>query len=146
MSLRELYQEIIIDHAREPRNAGTLSEANHSHSGFNPLCGDKIKVYVLAEKAVIKDIRFQAEGCAISIASASLMSEALKGQSLLQAEKLFTHFHELLTGQSKGDETLGKLAVFSSVAEFPIRVKCATLAWHTLKAALNNDSNLSSTE
>src|SRR5579871_5622057 len=138
MSLRELYQEMILDHSKYPRNFGILRDANHQHLGHNPLCGDKIAVTLLKEENIIKDIHFSGNGCAISLASASLMTEAIKGKSLADFEALFTAFHTLVTEGKKTDE-VGKLAVLAGVAEFPIRVKCATLAWHTVKAALLND-------
>lgn len=146
MSLRELYQEIIVDHGKQPRNFGVLDHASHTQAGHNPLCGDKLKLYVLERDGIVIDARFEGAGCAISVASASLMTEMVKGKSLSDIEKLFHHFHRLVTEGSEPDESLGKLAVFSGVAEFPIRVKCATLAWHTLKAALANQPNLVSTE
>lgn len=146
MSLRELYQEMIIDHGRQPRNAGALTDANHEKSGHNPLCGDKLRLYVKEEAGVVKDVRFEGTGCAISIASASLMTEIIKGKSLADVDDLFNGFHQLVTVGHSDHDHLGKLAVFSGVAAFPIRVKCATLAWHTLKAALANDIHDVSTE
>lgn len=143
--LRELYQEVIIDHGRHPRNFGELSGASHRKEGFNPLCGDKVTIYVIEKDGVIQDARFEGSGCAISMASASLMTETLKGKSLASAEELFSAFHQLVT-ENKPSEILGKLTVLAGVSEFPARVKCATLAWHTLKAALNNDSSSISTE
>lgn len=145
MSLRELYQEMILDHGKYPRNFGSLTHANHIHAGHNPVCGDKLMVYVLAQDRKIIDIQFEGVGCAISMASASLMTEILKGKSLEDTNHLFHCFHELVT-TGHDNEDLGKLAVFSGVAEFPVRVKCATLAWHTLKAALENKSTAVSTE
>ncbi|OGT41646.1 MAG: SUF system NifU family Fe-S cluster assembly protein [Gammaproteobacteria bacterium RIFCSPHIGHO2_12_FULL_37_34] len=145
MSLRDLYQEMIIDHGKNPRNKGILSSANHSHIGHNPLCGDKIVLYVFEQNGVVRDIRFEGVGCAISVASASLMTESIKGKTFGEFEKLFDDFHHLVTqGNEKVD--MGKLAIFAGVSEFPIRVKCATLAWHTLKAALVDDSKSISTE
>ncbi len=143
--LRELYQEVIIDHGRHPRNFGVLDKASHSKEGFNPLCGDKIFLYIEAENEVIKNVSFQGCGCAISMASASLMTESLKGKSFAIAKELFAAFHELVT---KGDqhEKLGKLAVLGGVYEFPARVKCASLAWHTLNAALTHDAKPVTTE
>lgn len=143
--LRELYQEVIIDHGRHPRNFGVFPEANHHKEGFNPLCGDKILMHVLAKNGVLENIQFEGCGCAISMASASLMSEILKGKTLDEVDELFTAFHELVTGGNVS-EKLGKLAVMGGVHEFPARVKCATLAWHTLKAALANDDNRVTTE
>jgi nitrogen fixation NifU-like protein len=149
--LTDLYQEVILDHNRRPRNFGELPEANHKARGHNPLCGDQLNVYVtLADTGVIQDVRFDGSGCAISKASASLMTEAVKGKSLAEAETLFEGFHELLTGdpsvRGTASAELGKLAVFEGVREFPVRVKCATLAWHTLHAALSGDTEQISTE
>jgi nitrogen fixation protein NifU and related proteins len=138
MSLRELYQEMILDHGREPRNFGVLKTANHSHLGYNPLCGDKITLYLFCENDVIVDVCFEGSGCAIAIASASLMSCAVKGKTITEFQALFDGFHLLVT-QGKKTCDLGKLDVLAGVSEFPVRVKCATLAWHTLKAALSND-------
>jgi len=145
--LMDLYQEIILDHNRQPRNFGTLPECDHEAAGYNPLCGDKLNVYLTVVGDVIEDIRFDGSGCAISKASASLMTEAVKGKSMAEAEALFGGFHELLTGdpsvRGEASEELGKLAVFEGVREFPVRVKCATLAWHTLQAALSGDEQAS---
>ena len=139
--LRDLYQEVILDHNRRPRNFGPLPAANHRAEGNNPLCGDRVTVYVDVEGDRIRDVKFEGAGCAISTASASLMTEALKGRSLAEARSLFHGFHEMVTkgkDQAKeGEEDLGKLAVFTGVREYPMRVKCATLAWHTLMAALD---------
>ena len=135
--LRDLYQEVILDHNRQPRNFGALPGAEHTAEGSNPLCGDRVKVFLKMNRDVLEGITFEGAGCAISTASASLMTEALAGKTTAQARALFEQFHELLTAGDPGDPgTLGKLAVFSGVREFPMRVKCATLAWHTLKAAL----------
>jgi len=140
--LRELYQQVILDHNKSPRNFKILEHANHFAEGYNPLCGDKIDIYLQVEDNIVKDISFQGQGCAISKASASLMSSLVKGKSLEEAEKIFTKFHDLITGKL-GDnpdiEELGKLAVFTGVKEFPSRVKCASLAWHTMRSALNNN-------
>ena len=145
--LRELYQQVILDHNKSPRNFKKLETANRTAEGYNPLCGDKIDIYIKLEDDVVKDISFQGSGCAISKASASLMSSMVKGKTKEEAEKIFEKFHDLITGKPDSKiEELGKLAVFAGVAEFPIRVKCATLAWHTLKAALSNDKNNVSTE
>lgn len=147
--LRELYQEMIIDHGRHPRNFGSLPSANHQKEGFNPLCGDKIHLYVEEQAGVLKNITFEGCGCAISMASASLMSEVLKNKTTEEAEMLFTGFHQLVTeGHHSAEliEKMGKLAVLGGVSEFPARVKCATLAWHTLQAALTNDDKPISTE
>jgi nitrogen fixation NifU-like protein len=146
--LSELYQEVILDHNKKPRNFHKLTDANRTAEGFNPLCGDQITLYVkLAEDGEIRDIGFQGSGCAISKASASLMTSALKGKSAAEAEELFERFHRLVTGgQGPDPEALGKLAVFSGVREFPARVKCASLAWHTLRAALEGKDEKISTE
>lgn len=143
--LRELYQEIIIDHGRHPRNFGACPDANHHKEGFNPLCGDKILMHVQEENGVLKKIQFEGSGCAISMASASLMSEMLKGKTIQETDELFNAFHLLVT-EGETSDTLGKLAVLGGVSEFPARVKCATLAWHTLKAALTNNSDSVTTE
>lgn len=145
--LRDLYQELIIDHGRRPRNYGVLADANHKAEGFNPLCGDRITLFVKTREGVIEDVRFEGTGCAISTASASLMSEALKGRTEAEAQALFDGFHALVTGRGAAEEPpLGKLEVLAGVAEFPARVKCATLAWHTLLAALRDQSAPVSTE
>jgi len=146
-NLRELYQEVILDHNRRPRNFGPLPAANHQAEGDNPLCGDKVSVLLDVEDGRIRDIAFQGVGCAISMASASLMTEALKGQTVEEARRLFHVFHDLLTtGAGDTSPELGKLAVFTGVREFPMRVKCATLAWHTLLAALSEKAQPVSTE
>ena len=142
----ELYQEIILDHSKRPRNQGQLENATATAEGFNPLCGDKLKLALRLENGVIQDVRFVGCGCAISTASASLMTEVLKGRTKEDAERLFERFHQLLTSDSGEAADLGKLAVFSGVREFPARVKCATLAWHTLKAALEESHEKVSTE
>jgi len=137
--LRDLYQEMILDHGKNPRNFGKLDDANHQAQGHNPLCGDVLTVFVKTEAGRINEVTFDGNGCAISMASASMMGEALKGMPLDQALEVFETFHGLVTGENEGDvtpEKLGKLVVFSGVREFPVRVKCATLAWHTLRAAL----------
>jgi nitrogen fixation NifU-like protein len=140
--LRDLYQEVILDHNRRPRNFGRLAGANCRAEGFNALCGDKLTLYLKLVDGVIEDARFEGTGCAISTASASLMTEALKGKTKEQAEALFGGFHALLTTGGSADPalSLGKLEVLSGVREFPERVKCATLAWHTLQAALQNET------
>ena len=142
MDLRELYQEVILDHNKRPRNFRVPDPNNRHAEGYNPLCGDKITIFLYVEGDVIKDLGFQGTGCAISKASASLMTGAVKGKSREEAERLFARFHQLVTGTlPPGEsETLGKLAVFSGVSEFPVRVKCASLSWHTLKAALEGRS------
>lgn len=147
--LGELYQELILEHTKAPRNYRELASADHRAEGFNPLCGDRFTVYVQLEGDTIRDIAFQGSGCAISKASASMMTQAVKGKTEREAEELFVRFHNLVTGRTNSgrDETgLGKLAVFSGVAEFPVRVKCATLAWHTLRAALKGSHGAVSTE
>ena len=145
MSLRELYQEIIIDHGKQPRNFGELTEASCCRDGHNPLCGDKLTIYLLEKDGRVVDVKFKGTGCAISVASASLMTEAVKGKDAAEVGKLFDNFHQLVTTGKEVDD-IGKLAVFGGVAEFPVRVKCATLAWHTLKAALAQDNKTVSTE
>ena len=136
--LEDLYQEVIVDHSRKPRNFGPLEAANARAEGYNPLCGDKVTVQLRMEDDRVAGIAFQGAGCAISTASASLMTESVKGKSRAEVEKLFDTFHELLTGPYAKGAELGKLAVFSGDREFPTRVKCATLAWHTLRAALDS--------
>jgi nitrogen fixation protein NifU and related proteins len=135
--MRELYQEMILDHHRHPRNFGRLDGANRHADGFNPLCGDRVTVYALVEGDVIRDLSFEGAGCAICMASCSLMTEALKGRSIHDAEALFGRFHDLVTAGTTEMDLLGKLAVFDGVREFPVRVKCATLPWHALRAALH---------
>ena len=147
--LEDLYREIILDHYRAPRNRGELPvPPAHKAEGFNPLCGDHFTVYVNVDGDSIQDIGFQGSGCAISKASASMMTQAVKGKSKAEAKELFDTFHKLVTtGEANGDrDDLGKLAVFSGVSEFPVRVKCATLAWHTLQAALEGKQEKISTE
>lgn len=145
--LRDLYQEVILEHSKAPRNFRRLDEGQHAE-GFNPLCGDRFTVFLKLENDVVTDVSFQGSGCAISKASASMMTQAVKGRSKEEAERLFEVFHKLVTtGESNGDRAeLGKLEVFSGVSEFPVRVKCATLAWHTLKAALEGQQQSVSTE
>ena len=147
-SLRELYQEVILDHSKNPRNFRVLEGAPRFAKGYNPLCGDRITLFVDVEGGVVRNIGFQGAGCAISTASASMMTEALKGKSEAEAERLFQAFHSVVTGKSGGvnEEELGKLAVFAGVRDYPVRVKCATLAWHTLKAALAQQEEAVSTE
>ncbi len=142
--LRELYQATILDHSRQPKNFRKLDRATHQADGYNPLCGDKLRVYLEIEDDTVKDISFEGVGCAISTASASLMTEALKGKSVAQAQALFHRLHETVTGQKRNATNdgeaveIGKLAVFEGVRQYPIRVKCATLAWHTLQNALDD--------
>ncbi len=138
--LREIYQEVILDHYRKPRNFRHLEAASQEASGHNPLCGDRVSVFLVIDGETVKDVSFQGAGCAISTASASLMTEAVKGKSLDEARALFHLFHEMMTGDDSGERAdLGKLEVLCGVRQIPIRVKCATLAWHTLKAALEAD-------
>jgi nitrogen fixation NifU-like protein len=147
--LRDLYQELIVDHSKRPRNFGELEDSSHEASGYNPLCGDKIKLFLKIEDGVIREVKFIGAGCAISTASASLMTETLKGRTLAQAEVLFETFHFMLTSpkdMGSAHEGLGKLAVFSGVNEYPARVKCATLAWHTLKNAIEGRGDSAHTE
>jgi len=145
--LRDLYQEVIIDHGRRPRNFGPLPDASHQAEGFNPLCGDRLSLHLKLVDGVIEDARFEGSGCAISTASASLMTEALKGLSESQAEALFSSFLAMLTGERQAaDAALGKLEILAGVREFPARIKCATLAWHTLRAALRAENRPVSTE
>jgi nitrogen fixation NifU-like protein len=146
--LRDLYQDVILEHSKAPRNFRELPAANHKAEGFNPLCGDRFTIYVTTEGDAIRDITFQGSGCAISKASASMMTQSLKGKSTAEAAKIFERFHKLVTGHesSNGEAELGKLTVFSGVSEFPVRVKCATLAWHTLQAALGDKQEAVSTE
>lgn len=145
--LRELYQEMILDHSKKPRNFREMSGADHVSEGFNPLCGDKIKLFMKIDKGIIKEICFQGSGCAISKASASMMTDSVKEKTIQEAEELFQKFHQMLSGVTVQDQAkLGKLSVFSGVCEFPMRVKCATLAWHTLRSALHGDNQKVSTE
>ena len=149
MEMRDLYQQVILDHNRSPRNFRELEDADHVAHGDNPLCGDKIKVYVKLSGDVIEDVSFHGSGCAISQSSASLMTTAVKGKSVAEAEELFHQFHDMVTGdkeQAPSRKTLGKLAAFAGVREFPARVKCANLAWHTLHAALGERAEPVSTE
>ncbi|MDF1684974.1 MAG: SUF system NifU family Fe-S cluster assembly protein [Legionellaceae bacterium] len=142
MDLQALYQEVILDHNRTPRNHHAMSCATCEARGVNPLCGDQLMVYVKLEAGVMQDVSFVGEGCAISQASASLMTEALKGKTETEAHALFEQFHALLTqDDTVAGDALGKLSVFEGVRAFPARVKCATLAWHALDAALNKDAN-----
>ena len=146
--LRELYQQVILDHYKKPRNFQKLPEANRQAEGHNPLCGDEITVYLQMDGDVIKGISFQGAGCAISQSAASLMTTVLKGKTRAEAEEIFKRFHEMVTGTSGTADPmeLGKLAVFCGVSEFPVRVKCASLPWHTLHAALEGKGEPVSTE
>ena len=145
--IKDLYQEIIVDHNRSPRNFGVITDANKTAEGFNPLCGDKLKLYIKMDGQNISDIAFDGTGCAISVASASLMTDAMKGKSIDEAEALFNDFHALITTENKFDsEHLGKLTVLAGVKDFPGRVKCASLCWHTLHSAIKDDDKPVSTE
>jgi len=148
--LKALYQEVILDHSKKPRNYRVIEDADCHAEGYNPLCGDRINLYVKLESDRISDVSFQGSGCAISTSSASLLTETLKGKTLAEADALFQKFHALVTGEANGNQAggvaLGKLAVFSGVAEFPVRVKCATLAWHTLRSALKGEEKAVTTE
>ncbi|HEY7753621.1 MAG TPA: SUF system NifU family Fe-S cluster assembly protein [Steroidobacteraceae bacterium] len=139
MDLSELYRDVIVDHNRRPRNAGRLECPTHQAEGNNPLCGDRLRLFVDVEDDRIRDLRFENAGCAISTASASLMSEAVKGRSRAEVRALFESVHRMLTGPGAApDPSLGKLAALAGVREYPVRVKCASLCWHTLNAALAN--------
>jgi nitrogen fixation NifU-like protein len=147
--LKALYQEVILDHNRNPRNFKKMEDASCSVDGYNPLCGDHYTIYLKLDGDVIKEIAFQGSGCAISKASASVMSVMLKGKTRAEAEKWFDKFHHLVRGENKGetgDEELGKLAAFGGVSEFPARVKCAILPWHTMRNALEEKKETVSTE
>ncbi len=148
-ALRELYQEVILDHNKSPRNYRRMEDADRKIDGYNPLCGDHFTLFVKLENGVIKDISFEGAGCAISKASASVMSAVVKGKTIEEAEELFKKFHTLVRGEADpmdDFENLGKLAAFSGVSEYPARVKCATLAWHTLHSALTSKEHRVSTE
>jgi len=148
--LRELYQQVILDHNKSPRNFRLIEHPTNHAEGYNPLCGDNITVYLsINDKGIIEDISFQGSGCAISKASASLMTSMLKGKTVAEAENIFNKFHALVTdklGDTPDIEDLGKLAVFAGVREFPVRVKCASLAWHTMMNALHNKNEKVVTE
>lgn len=146
--LRTLYQEVILDHCKRPRNFGVIESADGRAEGYNPLCGDKVTIYLKLQGDRISEIKFHGSGCAISTASASILTETLKGKTRQEAEALFQVFHDLVTGhaQDDGNPPLGKLAVFAGVSEFPARVKCAILAWHTLRSALGGGEEIVSTE
>jgi nitrogen fixation NifU-like protein len=144
--LSELYQAVILDHNKKPRNFHKLETANHSAEGFNPLCGDQLTVYVKLENDTVTDVSFEGAGCAIFKASASMMTQAVKGKSKQDTEALFKEFHRLVTGELDEENEpnhLGKLTIFAGVREIPVRVKCATLSWHTMHAALNNQELVS---
>ncbi len=144
--VNDLYQETILDHSKRPRNFHILPDATQKAEGYNPLCGDKIRLYLKVKGGIVEDASFEGAGCAISTASASLMTESLKGKSEEEAMKLLDRFHDLLTTDSPVTKELGKLAVFCGVRDYPARVKCATLCWHTLKSALEGDADRVSTE
>jgi nitrogen fixation NifU-like protein len=147
--LRDLYQEVILEHSKKPRNFGDLEGANRCARGHNPLCGDDVTVYLKIVDGVVEDIRFKGKGCAICTASSSLMTETLKGKTQAEAEPLYRAFHALITQEPSGNGgvvNLGKLKVFAGVREFPLRVKCATLPWHTFEAALRDSDEEVSTE
>ena len=142
--LSDLYQEVILDHNRRPRNFHALAGASHSAEGYNPLCGDRLTLYLKLNGDTIEEVSFEGAGCAISKASASMMTDALKGRSVAEASALFERFHRMVTTPpSDPVEDMGKLSALAGVREFPVRVKCASLAWHTLKAALNNEHRTS---
>ncbi len=142
--LNDLYQEVILDHNRRPRNFHAMADASHMAEGFNPLCGDRLTLYLRVADGVVADVAFEGAGCAISKASASLMTDAVKGKSVADAEALFDRFHRMVTTPPEEPvEDLGKLSALAGVREFPVRVKCASLAWHTLKAAMVNEKRIS---
>jgi nitrogen fixation protein NifU and related proteins len=146
--LKDLYQEVIVDHNRSPRNFGKMEQADRTLEGFNPLCGDRLTLYLKMDDNKIADISFDGSGCAISVASASLMTEVMKGKSSTEAEQIFNDFHQLVTtdGTNVDEEKLGKLAALAGVRDYPTRVKCATLCWHTLHSALEGEETPISTE
>jgi nitrogen fixation NifU-like protein len=144
--LSELYQQVILDHNKKPRNFHKLETANRSAEGYNPLCGDQLTVYMQLEDETVRDISFEGSGCAISKAAASMMTQSIKGKSKEEAEKLFNEFHGMVTGELDEAEMpndLGRLTIFSGVRDFPARVKCASLSWHTMRAALNGEETVS---
>ncbi len=144
--LSELYQQVILDHNKKPRNFRKLESANHKAEGYNPLCGDHLTVYLSLEGGAVKDISFEGSGCAISKAAASMMTQAVKGKTKPDVEKLFDEFHGMVTGELDEESApnhLGNLKIFAGVREFPVRVKCATLSWHAMHAALNNQELVS---
>ena len=144
--LSELYQQVILDHNKKPRNFHKLDGANRTAEGYNPLCGDQLNVYMLVEDEVVKDISFEGQGCAISKAAASMMTQSVKGKTKQDAETLFDEFHRMVTGQLDAEATpnhLGRLTIFSGVRDFPARVKCASLSWHTMHAALHGQDTVS---
>ncbi len=144
--LSELYQQVILDHNKKPRNFHKLETANRRAEGYNPLCGDQLNVYLDVEGDQVKDVAFEGSGCAISKASASMMTQAVKGKTKAEAEQLFNEFHRMVRGELDAEadpNNLGRLKIFAGVREFPVRVKCATLSWHTLHAALNEQASTS---
>lgn len=144
--LSELYQQVILDHNKKPRNFRKLETANHTAEGYNPLCGDHLTIYLNLEDDTVKEVGFEGSGCAISKAAASMMTQAVKGKSKEETEKLFQEFHSMVTGElneETQENNLGNLKIFAGVREFPVRVKCATLPWHTLHAALNKEAQVS---
>ena len=144
--VNDLYQEIILDHSKRPRNCHSMEDASSKAEGYNPLCGDKLKLFIKMNGDVVEDASFMGSGCAISTASASLMTETLKGKTRDEALKLLDRFHDLLTTDAEVGNELGKLVVFCGVRDYPARVKCATLAWHTLKSALTDNAEPVTTE
>jgi nitrogen fixation NifU-like protein len=144
--LNNLYQEVILDHSKNPRNFRKPESFSQSADGYNPLCGDRLSVYLVVKDGVIEDAAFEGSGCAISTASASMMTQTLRGKTVEEGEALFEKFHALLTGSDEAPPELGKLVIFSGVRNFPVRVKCATLAWHTVKAALESRPEMVTTE
>jgi len=148
LDIQDLYQEMILDHNRSPRNYRVIEQADYSAEGYNPLCGDRVTVFINLDGDVVKEVTFQGSGCAISTASASLMTQSLKGKTLTEAKTLFEQFHGMLTASEEGaiGSCLGKLEVFSGVCKYPARVKCATLVWHTVNAALQDRHEMVTTE
>lgn len=144
--LREFYQEVILDHYRKPRNFSVLDEVTHQAKGHNPLCGDRINLYLKIDDGIVSEISFQGAGCAISTASASMMTETVKGKTIEEANKIFRRFHQKMTDEDASEFDLGKLDALAGVRQIPIRIKCATLAWHTLRAALDEHNDAISTE
>ncbi len=144
--LSELYQQVILDHNKKPRNFRKLENANHMAEGYNPLCGDQLTIYLNLDGDAVQEIAFEGSGCAISKAAASMMTQAVKGKSKKQAEELFREFHSMVIGEldeETDENSLGNLKIFAGVRDFPVRVKCATLPWHTMHAALNNEERVS---
>ncbi|MFQ5659931.1 MAG: Fe-S cluster assembly sulfur transfer protein SufU [Gammaproteobacteria bacterium] len=149
LDLKDLYQEVIVDHNRNPRNFGKLENPDKTLEGFNPLCGDRLTLYLKLDDGRITDISFDGSGCAISVASASMMTEAMRGRSLAEAEAIFAEFHALVTAADRAEidfDKLGKLAAIAGVRDYPTRIKCATLCWHTLHAAISGGKTTVSTE